>query len=100
MPSLSPEREVVLLAHRNQDAMVQVSEGLARRIGVLWDQVGGITDEAQARFARAAADLVARTQRWAIADAESYIRTYVWRATRDRASVAAPRIDIDAVMAT
>lgn len=98
MPPLL-DAQLVLIAHRHQDGLIRVSNSVAAQIGVLWDNLGGLSDDALARFSTTASDLIVRTQRWAIADAQAYIRTYVGQALGSPSLAARAAIDQAQVLA-
>lgn len=75
MPASEAQLRVVAL--RYQELLGRLSARTAAQVGVLWDRLGGIDDAAQARFARAAAQVVEASQRQAAMLADAYIRTYL-----------------------
>ncbi len=64
------------LARRYQDVLTHLSNTTGTAIGSLWDRYGGVTDEAQAEFAKRAARVVAAAQQQIATAAVRYVETY------------------------
>lgn len=70
-----------LLARRYQEILARLGARTSEQVALLWDQLGGITDVEQARFAQAATQVVEAAQRQAAMLADAYMRGYLGQMT-------------------
>jgi hypothetical protein len=94
------EATVVLLealTRRYHDVLVNLADMSSTTVTNMWDRLGGISDLAQAQFARSASSFVTRTQMAMARTTVTYIDMYVNLALQQRQNVSA--VDIAALVA-